>query len=44
MYQILTKDFEQDDYEVIDYCSEDDLADTIILWKQQFDYVIAERC
>jgi len=44
MYQILTKDFEQDDYEIIDYCSENELLDTLALWLQQFDYVISERC
>ena len=44
MYQILAKDSEQEDYEIIDYCSDDELSDTIALWKQLFDFVVSERC
>lgn len=44
MYMILAKEAGNSDYEVVDYCHENELSDTIASWKEQFEFVISERC
>lgn len=44
MYRILARDTGDNDYAEVDYCNEDELADTLIKWQQQYEFVISERC